>query len=112
MSLYRLVFEKSCHLSVKFKSKGHWAVKKYNMDHEEIEIHRKLQLQEFKEIRNDAYKNAMIYNEKINAFHDQQMSRKIFVVGQKVLLYHTKLKFFSGKLPLLDWLLLIIFIML
>ncbi|GMP92755.1 hypothetical protein CsSME_00042843 [Camellia sinensis var. sinensis] len=53
--------------------------------------HRKLQLQELEEVRNDAYENAMIYKEKTKAFHDKMISRKEFNVGQKVLLYHSRL---------------------
>ena len=68
------------------------------MDLEEAGVHWKLQLQEFEEIRNEAYENAVIYKEKSKIFHDQQVSKKSFVVGQKVLLYHSRLKLFSGKL--------------
>ncbi|GMP95941.1 hypothetical protein CsSME_00044802 [Camellia sinensis var. sinensis] len=53
--------------------------------------HRKLQLQELEEIRNDAYENAMIYKEKTKAFHDRMISGKEFNVGQKILLYHSRL---------------------
>jgi len=61
-------------------------------------IHRKLQLQELEEIRNDAYENSRINKEKTKLFHDQRISRKSFLVGQKVLLYHSRLKLFPGKL--------------
>ena len=60
--------------------------------------HRKLQLQELKEIRNDAYESARIYKEKAKVFHDKMISRKEFKVGQKVLLYHLQLHLFLGKL--------------
>ncbi|GMP95947.1 hypothetical protein CsSME_00044802 [Camellia sinensis var. sinensis] len=56
--------------------------------------HRKLQLQELEEIRNDAYENAMIYKEKTKAFHDRMISGKEFNVGQKILLYHSRLRLF------------------
>ena len=32
--------------------------------------HRKLQLQELEEIRNDAYESVRIYKEKVKIFHD------------------------------------------
>ena len=60
--------------------------------------HRKLQLQELEEIRNDAYESAKIYKEKVKVFHDKMISRKEFKVGQKVLLYHSWLRLFPGKL--------------
>jgi len=32
MSLYRLVFEKSCHLPVELEHRGLWAIKQLNFD--------------------------------------------------------------------------------
>ncbi|XP_024990534.1 uncharacterized protein LOC112524818 [Cynara cardunculus var. scolymus] len=63
-------------------------------------VQRKLQLQELEEIRNDAYESSKIYKERTKAFHDKLISRKEFVVGQKVLLFHSRLKLFPGKLRL------------
>jgi hypothetical protein len=50
------------------------------------------------EIHNDAYKNARIYKEKTNSLHDRMITKKEFHVGDKVLLYHSRLKLFPGKL--------------
>ena len=68
------------------------------MNIDDADNERKLQLQELKEIRNDAYENARIYKEKTKAFHNQMTSHKEFNVGQKVLLFHTCLRLFLGKL--------------
>ena len=64
------------------------------MDYDAARIARKFQLQELEEIRNDAYENARIYKEKIKSLHDQMITRKEFNVGDKVLLYHLRLRFF------------------
>ena len=50
------------------------------------------------EIRNDAYENAMINKEKTKNLHDRMLTRKEFHVEDKVLLYHSRLKLFPGKL--------------
>lgn len=68
------------------------------MKMEEAREQRKLQLWELEEIRRETYENACIYKKKIKTFHDQMISWKQFFVGQKVLLYDSRLKLFSGKL--------------
>jgi len=56
------------------------------------------------EIQNDAYENARIYKEKTKSLHDRMITRKEFNVGDKVLLYHSRLKLFPRKLRIsLDW---------
>ena len=49
-------------------------------------------------IKYDAYESSRIYKEKTENFHDLTISRKQFLIGQKVLLYQTRLKLFPGKL--------------
>ncbi|CAN6547921.1 unnamed protein product [Malus baccata var. baccata] len=59
---------------------------------------RNLQVNELDEIRNDAYESSRIYKEKSKAFHDKMILRKNFVIGQKVLLFNSRLRLFPGKL--------------
>ena len=69
-----------------------------NMEYDKAGKQRQLQINELEEIRNDAYESARIYKEKTKLFHDKMISRKSFVVGQKVLLFNSRLKLFPGKL--------------
>ncbi|KAL0431393.1 UNVERIFIED_CONTAM: hypothetical protein Sradi_0765300 [Sesamum radiatum] len=68
------------------------------MTTDEAGCHRKLQVQELEKIRDDAYESSRIYKDKTKAFHDHAISRKALIVGQKVLLFHSKLKLFPNKL--------------
>ncbi|XP_009346871.1 uncharacterized protein LOC103938577 [Pyrus x bretschneideri] len=68
------------------------------MDIDAARIHRKLQLNELEEIRNEAYENALIYKKKSKAFHEKKIRTKTFVIGQKVLLFNSDLRLFPVQI--------------
>ncbi|GJZ45475.1 hypothetical protein Tco_0593071 [Tanacetum coccineum] len=76
----------------------YWALKHANFDLKTAGDHRKLQLNELNELRDQAYENCLIYKEKTKKLHDSKIKNRIFNVGDQVLLFNSRLKIFSGKL--------------
>nr|GEX69706.1 reverse transcriptase domain-containing protein [Tanacetum cinerariifolium] len=60
--------------------------------------HRKVHLNEFNELRDQAYENTLIYKEKTKRIHDSKIKDRFFNVGDRVLLFNSRLKIFSSKL--------------
>nr|GEV69305.1 reverse transcriptase domain-containing protein [Tanacetum cinerariifolium] len=57
-----------------------------------------VQLNELNELRDQAYENSFIYKEKTNRIHDLKIKDRVFNVGDRVLLFNSRLMIFSGKL--------------
>ncbi|GKC59197.1 reverse transcriptase domain-containing protein [Tanacetum coccineum] len=95
---YKLVYRKSCHLPIELEHKAYWALKHANFDLKTAGDHRKLQLNEPNELRDQAYENSLIYKEMTKKLHYSNIKNRIFNVGDRVLLFNSRLKIFSGKL--------------
>ncbi|GJT55132.1 hypothetical protein Tco_0990186 [Tanacetum coccineum] len=61
--------------------KAYWALKHVNFDIKTAGDHRKLQLNELNELRDQAYENSLIYKEKTKKLHDSNIKNRIFNVG-------------------------------
>ncbi|XP_058733004.1 uncharacterized protein LOC131604588 [Vicia villosa] len=95
---FKLVYGKSCHLPVELEHKAYWAIKNLNLNYTAAGEKRLLDINELEELRQDAYENAKIYKERTKKWHDKRISRKNFSIGDKVLLFNSRLKLFPGKL--------------
>nr|GFC08384.1 reverse transcriptase domain-containing protein [Tanacetum cinerariifolium] len=95
---YKLVYEKACHLLVELEYKSYWALKHANFDLKTAGDHKKIQINELNELRDQAYENSLIYKEKTKRIHDSKIKNRVFNIGDRVLLFNSRLKIFSGKL--------------
>ncbi|GJT34114.1 reverse transcriptase domain-containing protein [Tanacetum coccineum] len=96
---YKLMYGQACHLpKSEHEHKAYGPLKQANFDLSTAGDHRKVQLNELNELRDHAYENSLIYKEKTKRIHDSKIKNRVFNIGDRVLLFNSRLKIFSGKL--------------
>nr|GEV91969.1 reverse transcriptase domain-containing protein [Tanacetum cinerariifolium] len=85
-TLYKLVYEKACHLPIELEHKAYLALKHANFDLQTVSDYGKVQLNE---LRDQAYKNPLIYKEKTKRLHDLKIKDRVFNIGDRVLLFNS-----------------------
>ncbi|XP_052619900.1 uncharacterized protein LOC128126170 [Lactuca sativa] len=83
---------------MELEHKAFWALKRCNFNMEELKTNWLMQMNAPEELRNDAYSSSWLYKEKTKMWHDKRIKDKEIHEGQKVLLFNSRLKLFSGKL--------------
>nr|GEX78709.1 reverse transcriptase domain-containing protein [Tanacetum cinerariifolium] len=61
-------------------------------------LQRKVQLNELNKLHDQANENSLIYKEKTKRLHDSKIKDRVFNIGDRVLLFNSRLKIFLGKL--------------
>nr|GEW72663.1 reverse transcriptase domain-containing protein [Tanacetum cinerariifolium] len=95
---YKLVYGRAGHLPIELEHKAYSALKHANFDFQTVGDHRKVQLNELNELHNQAYENSLIYKEKTKRIHDSKIKDRVFNIGDRVLLFNSRLKILLGKL--------------
>jgi len=83
-------------LPIELEFKAHWAIK--NMDLHLAGKNQQMQISELEEWREKSYHSSKIYKERTKRWHDKRIKHKEFMLGDKVILFNSRVKLFGhGK---------------
>nr|GEV31655.1 reverse transcriptase domain-containing protein [Tanacetum cinerariifolium] len=94
---YKMVYGKACHLLVELEHKAYWTLKHANFNLKIAGDHRKVQINELNELHDQAYDNSLIYKKKTKRLHESKIKNRVLNIDDRVLLFNSRLKIFSGK---------------
>lgn len=83
---------------MELEHRAYWVIKFLNFNAKNAAKKRLIQLNKLEEFRLQAYESSHLYKEKDKKWHDQKILPRTFHVGQKVLLFNSRLWLFPGKL--------------
>jgi len=70
-------------IPVELKHNANWDIKHLNLDFQTVGDHKRLQLSELEELRNDAYDLSKKYKDKMKWIHDKSILSKDLSIVQK-----------------------------
>ena len=85
-------------MPLELENKAYWAIKGLNYDFKLAGEKRLFDISSLDEWRTEAYENAKLFKEKVKRWHDKRIQKHKFKVGEYVLLYNSRFRFFAGKL--------------
>ena len=100
MSPYKMVYGKAYHLPLKLERKSYWAIKELNYEFKLAAEKRLFDISSLDEWRTQAYENAKLFKEKVKRWHAKRIQKREFNVGDHVLQYNSRLRFFCKKASL------------
>ena len=85
-------------MPLELEHKAFWAIKELNYNFKLAGEKKLFDISSLDEWRTQAYENAKLFKEKVKRWHDKRIQKREFKVGEYVLLYNSRFRFFAGKL--------------
>ena len=86
------------HLPLELEHKAYCAIKELNFEFKLAGEKRLFDISSLDEWRTQDYENAKLFKENVKRWHDKRIQKQELKVGEYVLLYNSRFRFFAGKL--------------